>query len=144
MEQRVKLTKVLGATETPTIGTADVKALIQVRDNEYMLIIGDLKTGRNKVCVESNDQLMLYALGSLARLSKVYNIVSVRLVIFQPYCGGASASDVGLACIDFAATRFYKAPPQAIEALRSGKKGLTSADFLPSVSRCKCCRHTQN
>ena len=142
-EQRVNLTKVLGTAETPTFGTADVEALIPVRDNEYMLIIGDLKTGRNKVFVESNDQLMLYALGSLARLSKVYNIVSVRLVIFQPYCGGASESDVGMECMGYAAKRFYKAAQKAMDALRRGKKGLTSADFVPSVSGCKWCRHNE-
>lgn len=143
VEKRINLTRVLGTGDLPTFGTADLEAVIKHGDNEYTLIILDLKTGRIKVQVNDNDQLTLYALGSLERLGKIYNITRVRLAIYQPYAGGASECDIGMESMGYAKKSFYNAAQKALDALRRGKKGLTPDDFKTSVTACKWCRHNE-
>ncbi|WKW35306.1 hypothetical protein [Escherichia phage M01] len=80
-----------------------------------MLIIGDLKTGRHRVEAKENKQLMLYALGVYRRLKRRYNITVVRLVIFQPYAGGASEWDISVEGLELFAKFAQK---RALLALR--------------------------
>lgn len=126
-----------------TFGTADLVAIIKLSDGSYMLIVGDLKTGRHRVSAKENKQMMLYALGLLRVYKRLYDITAVRLVIFQPYAGGADEWDVTPEALEqfgkFAQTRALK----AIDAFQRGKKGLKPADFRPSEDACRWCRFAE-
>lgn len=162
LEMRVNLTEVLhpgymfrvagepgggnaGVFKTvETFGTADLVA-VQERANtdEHMLIIGDLKTGRHHVEAKENKQLMLYALGVYRRLKRRYNITVVRLVIFQPYAGGASEWDISVEGLELFAKFAQKRALLALDAYSRGKKNLKASDFKPSVDGCQWCRFSE-
>nr|DAH52770.1 MAG TPA: PD-(D/E)XK nuclease superfamily protein [Caudoviricetes sp.] len=122
-----------------TFGTADLVAVMP----DGMLIVGDLKTGRHKVLAKENKQMMLYALGLLRVYKRLYDITAVRLVIFQPYAGGADEWDTTPEALEqfgkFAQGRALK----AIDAFQRGKKGLTPADFRPGNDACRWCRFAE-
>ncbi|MCR3254756.1 DUF2800 domain-containing protein [Salmonella enterica subsp. enterica serovar Mbandaka] len=164
VESRVNLTRVLhpgvelNGNTLHTFGTADLVALLPsyhktlnqefVLDTEddgtaYTLIVGDLKTGRHKVLAKENKQMMLYALGLLRVYKRLYDITSVRLVIFQPYAGGADEWDTTPEALEqfgkFAQGRALK----AIDAFQRGKKGLKPADFRPGNDACQWCRFAE-
>lgn len=146
LEMRVNLTEVLhpGYEGVETFGTADIVA-VQERANtdEHMLIIGDLKTGRHRVEAKENKQLMLYALGVYRRLKRRYNITVVRLVIFQPYAGGASEWDISVEGLELFAKFAQKRALLALDAYFRGKKNLKASDFKPSVDGCQWCRFSE-
>lgn len=145
VESRVNLTRVLhpgvelNGNLLQTFGTADLVAVMP----DGMLIVGDLKTGRHKVLAKENKQMMLYALGLLRVYKRVYDISTVRLVIFQPYAGGADEWDTTPEALEqfgkFAQGRALK----AIDAFQRGKKGLTPADFRPGNDACRWCRFSE-
>ena len=146
LEMRADLTRILhpgfeiDGNKVKTFGTADMVMVMKKTDGTYMLIVGDLKTGRHKVEAKENKQLMLYALGLLRKLQTMYDITTVRLVIFQPYCGGASEWDISVEALEIFAKFASKRAVAALEAYARGKKGLTRADFRPSVDACQWCR----
>lgn len=146
LEMRADLTRILhpgfeiDGNKVKTFGTADMVMVMKKTDGSYMLIVGDLKTGRHKVEAKENKQLMLYALGLLRKLQTMYDITTVRLVIFQPYCGGASEWDITVEALDIFAKFASKRAVAALDAYSRGKKGLTRADFRPSVDACQWCR----
>lgn len=145
VESRVNLTRILhpgvdlNGAPLATFGTADLVAVMP----DGMLIVGDLKTGRHRVSAKENKQMMLYALGLLHVYRRLYDITAVRLVIFQPYAGGADEWDVTPEALElfgkFAQTRALK----AIDAFQRGKKGLKPADFRPSADSCQWCRFAE-
>ncbi|EEK8036649.1 DUF2800 domain-containing protein [Salmonella enterica subsp. enterica serovar Montevideo] len=168
VESRVNLTRVLhpgvelNGSPLQTFGTADLAAVMPdvsidrqsfsptgiVSHSEpliagHMLIVGDLKTGRHKVRAKENKQMMLYALGLLRVYKRLYDITAVRLVIFQPYAGGADEWDTTPAALEqfskFAQGRALK----AIDAFQRGKKGLKPADFRPGNDACRWCRFAE-
>lgn len=142
LEMRVNLTEVLhpGYEGVETFGTADLVAVQELANtDEYMLIIGDLKTGRHRVEAKENKQLMLYALGVYRRLKRRYNITVVRLVIFQPYAGGASEWDISVEGLELFAKFAQKRALLALDAYFRGKKNLKASDFKPSVDGCQWC-----
>lgn len=162
LEMRVNLTEVLhpgymfrvagapgdgnaGVFETvETFGTADLVAVQELANtDEHMLIIGDLKTGRHRVEAKENKQLMLYALGVYRRLKRRYNITVVRLVIFQPYAGGASEWDISVEGLELFAKFAQKRALLALDAYSRGKKNLKASDFKPSVDGCQWCRFSE-
>lgn len=154
LEMRVNLTEVLhpGYTNSPdgrqeelqTFGTADLVAVQELANtNEHMLIIGDLKTGRHRVEAKENKQLMLYALGVYRRLKRRYNITVVRLVIFQPYAGGASEWDISVEGLELFAKFAQKRALLALDAYFRGRKNLKASDFRPSVDGCQWCRFSE-
>lgn len=129
-----------------TFGTADLVAVIEGftgESNSAMLIIGDLKTGRHRVEAKENKQLMLYALGVYRRLKRRYNITTVRLVIFQPYAGGASEWDISVEGLELFAKFAQKRALLALDAYIRGKKNLKASDFKPSVDGCQWCRFSE-
>ena len=145
-EMRVNLTEVLhpGYEGVETFGTADLVAVQGLANtDEHMLIIGDLKTGRHRVEAKENKQLMLYALGVYRRLKRRYNITVVRLVIFQPYAGGASEWDISVEGLELFAKFAQKRALLALDAYFRGKKNLKSSDFKPSVDGCQWCRFSE-
>ena len=146
LEMRVNLTEVLhpGYEGVETFGTADLVAVQELANTEeHMLIIGDLKTGRHRVEAKENKQLMLYALGVYRRLKRRYNIKNIRLVIFQPYAGGASEWDISVEGLELFAKFAQKRALLALDAYFRGKKNLKASDFKPSVDGCQWCRFSE-
>lgn len=146
LEMRVNLTEVLhpGYEGVETFGTADLVAVQELANtDEHMLIIGDLKTGRHRVEAKENKQLMLYALGVYRRLKRRYNITVVRLVIFQPYAGGASEWGISVEGLELFAKFAQKRALLALDAYYRGKKNLKASDFRPSVDGCQWCRFSE-
>lgn len=146
LEMRVNLTEVLhpGYEGVETFGTADLVAVRDLANTDgHMLIIGDLKTGRHRVEAKEDKQLMLYALGVYRRLKRRYNITVVRLVIFQPYAGGASEWDISVEGLELFAKFAQKRALLALEAYKRGKKNLKASDFRPSVDGCQWCRFSE-
>lgn len=146
LEMRVNLTEVLHPCYegVETFGTADLVAVQELANtDEHMLIIGDLKTGRHRVEAKENKQLMLYALGVYRRLKRRYNITVVRLVIFQPYAGGASEWDISVEGLELFAKFAQKRALLALDAYFRGKKNLKASDFKPSVDGCQWCRFSE-
>lgn len=149
VESRVNLTRVLhpgrnlhtaeGVNLLQTFGTADLVAVMP----DGMLIVGDLKTGRHKVLAKENKQMMLYALGLLRKLKRLYDITAVRLVIFQPYAGGADEWDTTPEALELFGKFASKAALKAIDAFERGKKGLKPADFRPGNDACQWCRFAE-
>lgn len=122
-----------------TFGTADLVAILP----DGTLIVGDLKTGRHKVSAKENKQMMLYALGILRALRRTYDITAVRLVIFQPYAGGADEWDTTPAALEQFGKYASASALKAIDAFVRGKKGLKPADFRPSNDACQWCRFAE-
>jgi hypothetical protein len=152
VESRVNLTRALhpgvelNGEPLQTFGTADLVAIIQgynQHDDGCMLIVGDLKTGRHKVPAKENKQMMLYALGLLRKLCAIYDITAVRLVIFQPYAGGADEWDTTPEALELFGKFAQKAALKAIDAFERGKKGLKPADFRPGNDACQWCRFAE-
>lgn len=148
VESRVNLTRVLhpgielNGEPLQTFGTADLVALWEIGDG-YALLVGDLKTGRHKVTAKENKQMMLYALGLLRKLKRLYDITAVRLVIFQPYAGGADEWDTTPEALELFGKFASKAALKAIDAYERGKKGLKPADFRPGNDACQWCRFSE-
>jgi hypothetical protein len=145
VESRVNLTRILhpgvelNGELLQTFGTADLVAVM----HDGMLIVGDLKTGRHKVTAKENKQMMLYALGLLRVYKRLYDITAVRLVIFQPYAGGADEWDTTPEALGQFGKFASKAALKAIDAFQRGKKGLKPADFRPGNDACRWCRFAE-
>ena len=89
VEQRVDCSKYI----PECYGTCD--ALIV---SDGVLHIIDLKSGCGiKVDAEENDQLRIYALGSLAMFDFLFDITTVRMSIFQPRIGNCSTWEIPVA-----------------------------------------------
>lgn len=149
VESRVNLTRVLhpgvelDGQPLATFGTADLTAITTRTDGSYMLLVGDLKTGRHRVSAKENKQMMLYALGLLRVYKRLYDITAVRLVIFQPYAGGADEWDTTPEALEQFGKFASKQALKAIDAFQRGKKGLKPADFRPSSDSCQWCRFSE-
>ena len=146
LEMRVNLTEVLhpGYEGVETFGTADLVAVLEkANTDEHILNVTDLKTGRHRVDAKENKQLMLYALGVYRRLKRRYNIKNIRLVIFQPYAGGASEWDISVEGLELFAKFAQKRALLALDAYFRGKKNLKASDFKPSVDGCQWCRFSE-
>jgi hypothetical protein len=87
VEQRVEFSEYVGVPDQ--FGTMDAQWLVPLEDpTTHELCICDLKTGFRFVSIVGNTQLMLYALGCLARYDLTHDIRSIRLMIYQPQHGG--------------------------------------------------------
>lgn len=126
-----------------TFGTADLVAVIPRTDGTFMLLVGDLKTGRHAVDAKENKQLMLYALAILAKLRRLYDITLVRLAIFQPYCGGPSEWDITPEGLDIFRKFASKRAIEALDVYYGGKKNLKASHFKPSADACQWCRFNE-
>lgn len=129
--------------QVKTFGTADLVAVIPRTDGSFMLLVGDLKTGRHAVDAKENKQLMLYALAILAKLRRLYNITLVRLAIFQPYCGGPSEWDITPEGLDIFRKFASKRAIEALDVYYGGKKNLKASHFKPSADACQWCRFNE-
>ena len=156
IEMRAELTKLLhpgylanfadertGEIQVKTFGTADLVAVIPRTDGTFMLLVGDLKTGRHAVEAKENKQLMLYALAILTKLRRLYDITLVRLAIFQPYCGGPSEWDITPEGLDIFRKFASKRAIEALDVYYGGKKNLKASHFKPSADACQWCRFNE-
>lgn len=157
IEMRAELTKILhpnyvahgwadkdgDCIPVKTFGTADLVAVTPRTDGTFMLLVGDLKTGRHAVDAKENKQLMLYALAVLAKLRRLYDITLVRLVIFQPYCGGPSEWDISPEGLEIFAKFASKRAIEALDVYYGGKKNLKASHFKPSADACQWCRFNE-
>ncbi len=125
IEQRVDFSEHIGVPDS--FGTSD--AIILAGDE---LQVHDLKYGRGvKVDADENEQLMLYALGSLATFGMLGDFKRVRMVIHQPRLGHISEWDCTVEeLLDFAS----RANSAAYAAV-SGKE-----DFSPGEKQCRFCK----
>jgi hypothetical protein len=88
LEQKLNLTDYV----PEGFGTGDV---VIIADDTLTLI--DLKYGKGvAVYAENNKQLMLYALGALREYDYLYDIGTVRMVIYQPRIGNISEWEIGV------------------------------------------------
>lgn len=126
-----------------TFGTADIVAVIPRTDGSFILLVGDLKTGRHKVDAKENWQLMLYAIGVMRKLARRYNITLIRLAIFQPLAGGASEHDMDPETLALFAKHAARRSVMALDVYAKGKKALKPLDFTPSASACQWCRFAE-
>jgi len=128
VEQRVDVTPYVAGCW----GTADV---IIVRGTE--LQVHDLKYGMGvEVDAEENGQLMLYALGSLARFDLAYDIDTVRLVIHQPRIKGPTEWTVTPLDLYAFGERANAAAQLALDVLA----GKVEPTYNPGRDTCRWCR----
>jgi len=112
VEQRVEFSEYVGVPDQ--FGTMDAQWLDPFANGTHELCICDLKTGFRFVPIEGNTQLMLYALGCLARYDLTHDIRSIRLMIYQPQHGGMREHVITIEeLLAFAAVA--KAAAQAVE-----------------------------
>lgn len=81
VEERVPIAHITG--EDGAEGTSDAIIVAVWADGTAILDCWDLKYGYREVEVENNEQLQMYALGSLYKLDLLYNFTRVRLNIHQ-------------------------------------------------------------
>lgn len=134
---------VLEGKPVKTWGTTDIFAVIPRTDESFMLLVGDLKTGRHKVDAKENWQLMKYAIGVMRKLARRYNITLIRLAIFQPLAGGASEHDMEPEALALFAKHAARRSVMALDVYAKGKKALKAMDFTPSASACQWCRFAE-
>lgn len=110
-------------------GTGD--ALI-VGDDTMTIV--DLKYGKGvKVDAADNPQMMLYALGALAQFGMIYDIKTVRMVIFQPRIDNISTHEVTVEeLLEWAEDVARPAAEKAI----AGEGELQAGEW------CQFCRHS--
>lgn len=110
-------------------GTGD--ALI-VGDGTMTII--DLKYGKGvKVDAADNPQMMLYALGALAQFGMIYDIQTVRMVIFQPRIDNISTHEV---TVDELLVWAEQVARPAAEKAIAGEGVLVAGEW------CQFCRHS--
>lgn len=109
-------------------GTGDA---IIISDDTLTII--DLKYGKGvEVTAEGNTQMRLYALGALAQFGMIYNIQTVRMIIFQPRLNNTSIDEISVKDLIVWADTIVK--PQAQKAI-NGEGELNPGDW------CTFCKH---
>lgn len=83
VEQKLPIGHITG--EEGATGTGDAIIIAVQADGSATMDVGDLKTGMGVlVSAERNEQLAIYSLGAREQYGLLYDIVSVRLTIYQP------------------------------------------------------------
>lgn len=100
---------------------------------EPTMTIVDLKYGKGvKVEAKGNPQMRLYALGALKAYGMIYNIQTVRMVIFQPRIGNISVDEISVTDLNAWAEDVVK--PRAQLAI-NGEGDLKAGEW------CQFCKH---
>lgn len=108
-------------------GTAD---LIAADAKSRTLLVGDLKTGRVRVDVEFNDQLLAYGLGALPLLD--FEPERVVLAIYQPPVNGPRAA-------------LWQTTPTTLREfaefarVQAAQTDLSTTQPTPSIEACQWC-----
>lgn len=134
IEQRVNFSDHIGVPDS--FGTSD--AVILTGDGEEIQV-HDLKYGRGvKVEAESNEQLMLYALGALNEFGMIGDFKRVRMVIHQPRLGHLSEWDCTVEQLLAFATNAKIKAANCIDILEI--KFVGPDDFTPGDKQCRFCK----
>lgn len=100
---------------------------------EPTMTIMDLKYGKGvKVDAEDNPQMRLYALGALRQFGMIYDIQTIRMVIFQPRINNINVDEIPVT--DLLAWAEEVVKPAAAKAI-TGEGELVAGDW------CGFCRH---
>jgi hypothetical protein len=135
-EQRVPISQVTG--EDGAAGTSD--AVIITADGEE-LQVHDLKYGLGvEVYAEENEQLMLYALGSLIEFGMMGDFKRVRMVIHQPRRQHLSEWDCTVDDLLAFAERVQESAGLAMGLLKGGSLAQIQQFSQPGEKQCKFCR----
>ncbi len=133
VEQRVSYADWIGIPDS--YGTSDSVILFDDR-----CVVVDLKYGMGvRVDAESNEQLMLYALGALYEYEMLGDFRSVTVVICQPRLDHVSEWTVDVTSLKTFALKMKAAGLKAIKLLES-KEEPQLADFSPEDSACRFCK----
>lgn len=125
VEQRVEFSSYINQPDS--FGTSDA---IVIHDGRITII--DLKYGMGvRVDAEQNEQMMLYALGSLASYGLVFDFANVTLVVCQPRLQHVSEWTLS---VEDLLTFGEKAAIAAAEALQAND------NFVPGDKQCQFCR----
>ena len=109
-------------------GTGD--ALVVADDT---LTVVDLKYGKGvEVSAEGNPQMRLYALGALATYGAIYDVQTIRTVIFQPRLGNISVEEI---TVDELVAWAEDVVRPAAEKAAAGEGELVAGEW------CRFCRH---
>lgn len=109
-------------------GTGDA---VIIADDTLTII--DLKYGKGvEVTAEGNTQMRLYALGALAQFGMIYNIQTVRMIIFQPRLNNTSIDEISVKDLTTWADTIVK--PQA-------QKATNGEGELNAGAWCTFCKH---
>jgi len=135
VEQRVDYSQSIGVPDS--FGTAD--AVIVTADGKELIVV-DLKTGAGvEVFAEENEQLLLYALGSLESFDAAIDksqLERIRLIISQPRLGAVSEWVCNTSYLDDFRQDAKKAAKRAI----SQADGLSMTEHNPSEDSCRFCK----
>ncbi|MDH4657337.1 DUF2800 domain-containing protein [Corynebacterium pyruviciproducens] len=100
---------------------------------EPTMTIMDLKYGKGvKVDAEDNPQMRLYALGALRQFGMIYDIQTIRMVIFQPRINNINVDEIPVT--DLLAWAEEVVKPAAAKAINGGGE-------LVAGEWCQFCRH---
>ncbi len=109
-------------------GTADATIV-----GDGTMTVVDFKYGKGvKVDAEDNPQMRLYALGALAQFGMIYDIHTVRMVIFQPRINNISTDEISVDAL----TQWAEDVVRPAAALAIAGEGQ-----LQAGTWCQFCRH---
>lgn len=101
--------------------------------SDELMTIVDLKYGKGvEVSAVGNPQMRLYALGALRQFGMIYDIKTVRMVIYQPRLDNISVDEV---TVDELLTWADEVVKPTTAAAQAGEGGLKAGDW------CQFCRH---
>ena len=134
VEQKVNYSSWLGIDAKLGWGTSDAVVLF-----DEVLEIWDLKYGMGvKVDAESNEQLMLYALGCLYEYEHLGEFRSVVVGIVQPRLDHISEHSIPVTDLKEFALRMSAAARKALR-IKGAPSEPVLADFMPSDGACRFC-----
>lgn len=135
VEQRVDFSRYVGVPEQ--FGTSDA---IVIADDGDELQVHDLKYGRGvKVDADENEQLMLYALGSLDLVEPLgYEPKRIRLVIHQPRLDHVSEWDCSVEDLRAFGERAKAAAEHAMGCIKLGVD--EAEDLIAGEKQCRFCK----
>lgn len=129
VEQKLDLSRYLDQPDC--FGTSDTVVIL-----DDVLVVIDLKYGRQPVPVERNKQLMLYGLGALDALSLVHDFTTVRLMIVQPKIDYVGEWEISVEELEQFALEAKIAARHAVHQFEGG----APPKLVPSEKACQWCK----
>lgn len=134
IEHTVDISHITG--EDGAEGTADCILLM----NDGELVVVDYKNGYRDVDPELNTQMAMYAAGAVYELDMLYDIKSLRTVIYQPSKGGAKEYVWEKEKFAEVSAELSSAAEWSGKLLADGAESPHEEDFNPGVKQCEWCK----
>jgi hypothetical protein len=132
VEQRVEFSEHVGVPES--FGTSDA---IIIKGSEIQ--VHDLKYGKGvRVDADENEQMMLYALGTLSEFGMLGDFERVVMVIHQPRLGHVSEWSCSVGDLMAFAGQAKRAAAKCIEIIDTQIVGIE--DLVPGEKQCRFCK----